>query len=235
VVVAAASPPLPLNPSFVNSLSTPRGGAHLSHALSLLSAALLPLARRRLRSLSDLTPRQVRDALTVFVSCRLESPDFDTQSKEFLTSPPEAWGSAWELPHDFKEQLAGTSVLGDLVGKLSARRSESLGSGIKRGKGNKLSIAKLDDANRAGPGTGGGCTLVLTEGDSAKALAVSGLSVLGRDEFGVFPLRGKVLNVRDVSAKALGKNKEVENIVRILGLDFKKRCVGGRRGGGGGT
>jgi len=36
------------------------------------------------------------------------------------------------------------------------------------------------------------CTLILTEGDSAKALAVSGLSVVGRDYFGVFPLRGKV-------------------------------------------
>ena len=45
------------------------------------------------------------------------------------------------------------------------------------------------------------CTLILTEGDSAKTLAVSGLSVVGRDRFGVFPLRGKLLNVRDASHK----------------------------------
>jgi DNA topoisomerase II len=43
------------------------------------------------------------------------------------------------------------------------------------------------------------CTLILTEGDSAKALAVSGLSVLGRDKYGVFPLKGKLLNVREAS------------------------------------
>lgn len=45
------------------------------------------------------------------------------------------------------------------------------------------------------------CTLILTEGDSAKTLAVSGLGVVGRDKYGVFPLRGKILNVREASHK----------------------------------
>lgn len=89
-------------------------------------------------------------------------------------------------------------------------------------------VPKLDDANDAGnkvwcavkilkqfqPGcsfqdcwfiSGGknstSCTLILTEGDSAKTLAVSGLGVVGRDRYGVFPLRGKMLNVREASHK----------------------------------
>lgn len=45
------------------------------------------------------------------------------------------------------------------------------------------------------------CTLILTEGDSAKSLAVSGLGVIGRDRYGVFPLRGKILNVREATHK----------------------------------
>jgi DNA gyrase/topoisomerase IV subunit B len=61
-------------------------------------------------------------------------------------------------------------------------------------------IAKLDDANNAGGKFSDKCTLILTEGDSAKTLAISGLSVVGRDNYGVFPLRGKLLNVRDASA-----------------------------------
>ncbi len=48
---------------------------------------------------------------------------------------------------------------------------------------------KLDDANDAGGPRSRDCTLILTEGDSAKALAISGLGVVGRDHFGVFPLR----------------------------------------------
>ena len=62
-------------------------------------------------------------------------------------------------------------------------------------------IPKLDDANNAGTKNSLNCTLILTEGDSAKTLAISGLSVVGRDNYGVFPLRGKVLNVRDANHK----------------------------------
>jgi DNA topoisomerase-2 len=43
------------------------------------------------------------------------------------------------------------------------------------------------------------CTLIVTEGDSAKTLAVSGLGIVGRDSYGVFPLRGKLLNVREAT------------------------------------
>ena len=60
-------------------------------------------------------------------------------------------------------------------------------------------IPKLDDANEAGGRNSMECTLILTEGDSAKTLAVSGLGVVGRDHYGVFPLRGKLLNVREAS------------------------------------
>lgn len=60
-------------------------------------------------------------------------------------------------------------------------------------------VAKLDDANDAGSKNSLGCTLIVTEGDSAKSLAVSGLGVVGRDSYGVFPLRGKLLNVREAS------------------------------------
>ncbi len=97
-------------------------------------------------------------------------------------------------------------------------------------------VPKLDDANDAGnkvwcavkilkrfqPGcsfqdcwfiSGGknstSCTLILTEGDSAKTLAVSGLGVVGRDRYGVFPLRGKMLNVREASHKQVCKFKNI--------------------------
>ena len=62
-------------------------------------------------------------------------------------------------------------------------------------------IPKLEDANDAGTRHSQDCTLILTEGDSAKTLAVSGLGVVGRDRYGVFPLKGKLLNVREASHK----------------------------------
>lgn len=86
-----------------------------------------------------------------------------------------------------------------------------------------LDIPKLDDANFAGTSRGRECTLILTEGDSAKSLAIAGLSVVGRDFYGVFPLKGKLLNVREASHKSITANAEIQNIVRIMGLEYGKK------------
>ena len=91
-------------------------------------------------------------------------------------------------------------------------------SGTKTAR--KLDIPKLDDANFAGTRQSKDCTLIITEGDSAKSFVVGGLSIIGRDYYGVFPLRGKMLNVRDVSRSAVIGNEEIKNLVQILGLKF---------------
>jgi DNA topoisomerase II len=60
--------------------------------------------------------------------------------------------------------------------------------------------------------------LILTEGDSAKSLAMSGIQVVGRDKYGVFPLKGKLLNVREAGMNQLKNNQEIQDIIKILGL-----------------
>ena len=55
-----------------------------------------------------------------------------------------------------------------------------------------------------------------------QALAVSGLSVIGRDYYGVFPLRGKLLNVRDANHSQIMGNKEISELKQILGLQQGK-------------
>ena len=103
-----------------------------------------------------------------------------------------------------------------------ARLLKEVGASSKQTKRQVLSIPKLEDANLAGGPKGADCTLILTEGDSAKALAVAGLEVVGRDKHGVFPLRGKFLNVRNVSVSQLAKNAELKAICTIMGLQFEK-------------
>ena len=77
-------------------------------------------------------------------------------------------------------------------------------------------IPKLDDANWAGGQRSTECTLILTEGDSAKSLAIAGLSVIGRNQYGVFPLKGK-LRMRDASNALVMNNAEIQNIMKIMG------------------
>ena len=67
------------------------------------------------------------------------------------------------------------------------------------------------------------CTLILTEGDSAKAMALSGLSQDQRKYFGVFPLKGKLLNVKDTSAKKVEMTEEIANLKKIVGLESGRK------------
>jgi len=83
-------------------------------------------------------------------------------------------------------------------------------------------IPKLEDANKAGSKDSYKCSLILTEGDSAKAFAMSGLGVIGRDYFGVFPLKGKLLNTLDAAQSKINNNTEIANIKKIMGLQTGK-------------
>ena len=70
----------------------------------------------------------------------------------------------------------------------------------------------------AGTGNFRQCTLILTVGDSAQSLAMSGIQIVGRDNYGVFPLKGKLLNVRDASNQQMMNNEEIQNLMKIVGL-----------------
>lgn len=108
--------------------------------------------------------------------------------------------------------------------KFKAQTDLAKTSGSKKTK--LKGIPKLEDANDAGTKNSMNCTLILTEGDSAKSLAVSGLGVVGRDTYGVFPLRGKLLNVREATHKQILENAEINNLIKILGLQYKKKYMG---------
>lgn len=106
----------------------------------------------------------------------------------------------------------------------AAREEAKLGRGLKGAKRERLlGIPKLEDANLAGTKKGAAaCTIILTEGDSAKSLALAGIEVVGRDHYGCFPLRGKFLNVREASHAQILANPEVQHLTKILGLQMGK-------------
>jgi DNA gyrase/topoisomerase IV subunit B len=84
---------------------------------------------------------------------------------------------------------------------------------------NSLNIDKLDDANWAGKKNAAECSLVITEGDSAKALVTTAIKQKQlHDTFGVYPIRGKFKNAEKFTYKELQSNEEVNNIIKIIGL-----------------
>lgn len=110
------------------------------------------------------------------------------------------------------------SILSVAKAKEEAKMAKQLGPGKKKSK--LIGIPKLEDANDAGTKHARECTIILTEGDSAKSLALAGIEVVGRDKYGVFPLKGKLLNVREATNKQIMENAEIQNIIKILGIQI---------------
>ena len=73
-------------------------------------------------------------------------------------------------------------------------------------------IPKLIDANFAGTAKSSECSLILCEGDSAKAGIVSGLSKDDRNNIGIYPMKGKMFNVRGETINKIGDNKEINEL-----------------------
>ncbi len=217
--------------SFVNGMATTRGGTHVN---SIVQQVTKRIAEKIIKLHPDLsgtvTQGLVRRHLCVFVNALIENPTFDSQMKEYLTSSPLTFGSNFTLSEKFLNELMKTDsiqnspgIMDSVVRAARGRQQASLlkeVGGSKKTRRQLLNIPKLDDAHMAGSDDSSKCTLILTEGDSAKALAVAGLEVIGREQFGVFPLRGKFLNVRDASITQLTNNQEVKALCSILGLDF---------------
>jgi DNA topoisomerase-2 len=208
--------------SFVNGISTLKGGKHVDYVVNGIVKKIQNYVSTKgiKRKKIELKPGHIKDNLFVFVRSTIENPSFDSQIKEYLTTPASKFGSKCEVSEKFVEKLIKTSLVERSM-KLSEFKDNI---GLQKASGKKTTslrgIDKLDDANKAGTNESLKCTLILTEGDSAKALAISGLSVVGRDYFGVFPLRGKLLNVRDVTMKKITENAEISNLVKIMGLKF---------------
>lgn len=147
------------------------------------------------------------------------------QTKETLTTRSTAFGSTYTLSEKFLKQIEKSGMVERILSFAQYKQTAELrrkgGGGAKKVR--LTGIAKLDDANNAGTSKGQDCTLIVTEGDSAKTIAVGGLSVVGRDYYGVFPLRGKMLNVREASHAQILKNEELQNVVKILGLKYGQK------------
>lgn len=211
--------------SFVNGLNTKDGGSHVEHVLDVilphLSDAVSGLTKEKaMKNLKQL----IKSCLTVFVAALIPNPKFDSQTKTRLTSDKSAFATPFALTDaavkKLKHKTAG-SLVARIAEVVEMRDGSRLGK-TDKSMTSKTIIPKLEEASQAGRKEAEECMMFFTEGDSAKTLVMSGLSVIGKKYYGVFPLRGKVINVRDASLKALEKNKEFTFIKQILGLRNKK-------------
>ena len=203
--------------SFVNGICTTQGGTHVDHVTSQITAGIIEELGKKIK----LRPQFVKNTFFVFVKSTIEDPTFSSQVKAQCTLKASKFGSSFVITKSFVKSILKTGVQAEVLAVSKFREQKELKK-TDGSRKSKIRINKLDDAHRAGTSDSSKCTIIFTEGDSAKTLAVAGLSVVGRDYYGAFPLRGKPKNVRDASVNQLMNNQEFSNIKTILGLEQEK-------------
>ena len=207
--------------SFVNNTRTTDGGPHVDAVSDTICRVIQKYFKSKTKDqIVRLSKSNILAKLHVFVSYHMVNPQFTSQTKTKLASKLE------KIQFDENKILKSCKKLGilkEIEDKLNERALEYIEKSCSSVKKKTLNIPKLDDAHYAGTSKSNETMLFLTEGDSAKTFCSTGLSVLKRQKYGVFPLKGKILNVRSASKKQLLENKEVQNIIKILGLSLSKK------------
>jgi DNA topoisomerase II len=203
--------------SFVNGINTRKGGKHVETVQRHILGDICEAATKKKKL--DLKPGQIKDSITLFVNATIVNPSFDSQTKETLTTPAAKFGSTVTISPKVTETLIKAGILDEAQAIMDAKlaRDSKKTDGAK--KRTIYGLPKLEDALWAGTAKSCECTLILTEGDSAATSAIAGLKVVGRERWGIFPLRGKLLNVKDISRDKFNANEELSAIKKILGLE----------------
>ena len=206
--------------SFVNGIFTGKGGKHVEYIRDQLIRKLVKYIQTKKKI--DVKPNTIKEQIMLFLRCDIENPAFESQTKDYMSTPSSKFGSTCTLSDKFVEKVAKMGVM-ELACKLTEVKQHK---DVKKSDGAKVKsirgIPKLVDANKAGTDESYKCTIIFCEGDSAKAGIISGLEKEDRDYIGVYPMKGKLFNVRGESIARIGDNKEIIEIKQILGLETDK-------------
>lgn len=195
--------------SFVNYITTQDGGTHINYIVEQLSKYL----KSKFSSLKDV--RTIKDKLFICLSSIVPNPKFESQAKNRLTTSQKEFSNALIIPQNILKLFSqDTDIVAILEGRLTTKKNRETKSIAI------ASIEKAKDATFAGTNKKALTRLILTEGDSALTTAVHGVEHIpnGVDYFGMFPLRGKSLNVRVAPQNRYLDNVELRNIKVLLGL-----------------
>ena len=207
--------------SFVNGIYTSKGGKHVDYILGQIIKKISEYILKKKKI--TVNSSSIKEQLMLFIRCDINNPAFDSQTKDYMNTPSSKFGSNAVISDKFIEKIAKMGIMETACAVTELKENKA----VKKTDGTKnksiRGIPKLTDANWAGTEKSKLCTIIFCEGDSAKAGIISGLSSEDRNIIGVYPMKGKILNVRGELTKKIGENKEIIEIKKILGLESGKK------------
>lgn len=204
--------------SFVNACSTWMGGPHVEHVIWQFIKPIQDYVLKKTKQ--ELRPADIKAQFKVFINTTINNPAFSSQTKENLTTEPKDFGNDLVVEPNFIKKVLASPIVEDIIEwAVNRQRLQELQELKKANKevknANLKAIKKYETANEKTDRSK--CVLFICEGDSA-----AGPLKAARDpKFqGVFPLKGKPVNVQDVKTSELANNEEITDLMKIIGLKF---------------
>jgi DNA gyrase subunit B len=217
--------------SFVNIISTPKGGTHVAGFERAITKAFndaLRATKTLKNNEADVIKDDVLEGLTAVVTVRMSEPQFEGQTKEVLGTAAATKIVAQVVGDELKkffssskriEKATAKAVLEKVAGASRTRISARAHKDLQRRKNalensslpTKLSDCRSDDTDRT--------ELYIVEGDSALGTAKAARN----SEFqAILPIRGKILNVQKASLSQMLENTECASIIQVIGAGSGK-------------
>jgi DNA topoisomerase-2 len=208
--------------SIVNGIFTASGGKHVDDIVEGLwrNGANEELSK----TVDDIGFHEFRRSLFLVLSVQLANPEFSSQQKDrVLKYVADLDRPVWNagIAKQAVRSLTRSGTMARIADQISRNRRNRAHDQAQSASSGAAFVPKLINAVLAGTERSREAVLILTEGDSAKALVASSLSSEDRKVFGVYPLKGKFVNVHETPRRELMENEEVSNIMKALNLSFE--------------
>jgi DNA gyrase subunit B len=217
--------------SFVNIISTPKGGTHVAgfeRAITKVVNDTLRATKTLKNNEADVIKDDVQEGLTAVVTVRMSEPQFEGQTKEVLGTAAAAKIVGQVVADEMKaffnttkriDKATGRLILEKIANASRTRISARAHKDLQRRKNalessslpTKLSDCRSDDPTRT--------ELFIVEGDSALGTTKAARN----SEFqAILPIRGKILNVQKASLSQMLENNECASIIQVIGAGSGK-------------
>ena len=206
--------------SFVNSVETYNGGNHVEYVYSQVANKLREFFKKKHKI--DVTPGMIKNHIRLFISCNIDKPKFNSQTKDCMVSEVKNFGTTFTVTDKMIAKLVKSPVIQSVLDWVQAKedaanRAKERELNKDLNKANLRKITKFTDATERDKRDQ--CMLFICEGDSASNAILSARTPL----IGCYPLKGKPINAMGTDVKKLMENKEFVDLLAITGLKIGKK------------
>ncbi|WP_226700845.1 DNA topoisomerase IV subunit B [Qipengyuania gaetbuli] len=213
---------------YCNTVPTPDGGTHEQGLRAALTKGLRAFGELTgVKKAKDISADDVMNGAEVMLSVFIRDPQFQSQTKDRLTSPEAARYVENAVRDHFDHFLSdnmdrGKALLGQVMERMDERLRRKAEREIKRKTATNAKKLRLPGKLTDCSGEGDGDTeLFIVEGDSAGG---SAKQARNRKTQAILPIRGKILNVASATADKIRANSEIADLVLAMGCGTRKDC-----------